>query len=237
MSVIDRFRRSLKKEEPISRISMIELLRRGADSGNFSFLPTLVETYSDRVEISLSVVNATAGFGEDPRELQLSLPTAEGQRMLPFNVDEITLFWDTEDTIMRLHPSPCDKFVELTQWVRAYEEGELRVDRAFAEKNLTPEALEYAYMSNAEYYSWNWRDHSASPVIFELAPIFSQLSGLELGHPMCTAEETIASNLSFYTPSYCRKRSLAYDDLPTAAHSSLHRTLYAPDGTELYKND
>ena len=119
MSVIDRFRRSLKKEEPISRISLIELLRRGADSGELSFLPTLVETYSDRVEISLSVVNATADFGEDPRELQLSLPTAEGQRMLPFNVDEITLFWDTEDTIMRLHPSPCDKFVELTQWVRA----------------------------------------------------------------------------------------------------------------------
>lgn len=85
----------------------------------------------------------------------------------------------------------------------------LRVEKEYAEHNLSEDCLAYAFCEPEGYYIWNIEDYRAVPVFFELRSLFhwdvyDENGLLKYDHVLNDWFE----DLKFHCPRYCEKKGL-----------------------------
>lgn len=215
-------------ETPLVYIDMIELVGKAVTLDGITYVPMEYKQYEDRIEIAFSAVASASDFDVKPTEMRICAEIPATERRVPFVLGEKEVFWDLEDQTIRYvpdyDPAAC---VEVTPWISVLNQRVIRIEKTYAEHNLTNWCLEYAYLEQDGYYYWNILDYSVVPVIWELCKEFYEHCG---GEKSGAHVQDISSNVSMYAPSYAKKIGFTADNFIDMYFDNWKKPLWMPDG-------
>lgn len=170
------FRRKKKEnlcenEEYFFRMNSIQLIYRGFTVGEITYVPTEFTEYATRYEI---VLNKFVGDSTDFEKIRL-VADITVDALVPIYDGDVTFYWDKENKTFRTIPEgEGELVVEYNPFVKAFDNGELRIYKEYAEHNLSRKARSFAYRKTEQFYSWNYNDNSELPVLFEIPAVFKK---------------------------------------------------------------
>lgn len=196
-----------KKEKPISVKTLFEVGKKSLLTGDYGYMLTKLTTYKDRIEFCFDRVDAESNSIE---EFTATVKLDSNERLIPFEVGEKTLFWDTVDEAFRLKDMPEGEPKELVPKVLIYPNDVMTMEQDFAEKYYSKEALSYATLEDGVYI-WPYDDGCAAPVVFETPRLFLIFSEMAM-HPLDGEEMNVINQLRVFTPSYMDIKGITEDN-------------------------
>ena len=153
--------------------NMIELIGSGVSVYDSVYVPVKINIFEDKW---VFIFNKFEGDDSaDFTEYSLEVPGTPHQETVTITLDGVEFVWDDYDGFFRWNPFeeavPERKF---NDYVEYFSNGELRIQKDYAEHNLSPEALECAWNKCDEYYSFNVHDGTYAPVLFEMPSLFDK---------------------------------------------------------------
>ncbi len=201
------FRFLKKKEKPVLVYNIFEVGPKAIYCKDFTFVPTEVAYYKDRIDFCINRFPHTDEEDDDIQMDQLKVSTTRtDDRLIPLDVEGVTLHWDTEDLTFRRKVMPEGEPTPLIPQVLIYPNEVLTMEKEFAEKDVSPLALSYATLKD-DVYIWYYPDGSITPTIFEIPRLFSIFNYCGRHHLSAHFIE-ILNHLSVYAPSYIEKIGL-----------------------------
>ncbi len=195
MSIKDLFKKLFKKREPdisaqydcdeadeflddeqqhaepglIKKYTLFELMGRAIATREKSYVPTSLKMYEDKCCFEFNAFENEDNEDNNFVQYKCEAPYTPGQQAVSIIIDGIEFVWDVEDEFFRWVPfDEPQKAIQFNQWIEYFSNGELRIQKEYAEHNLSDGALGYAFYSCDEYYSWNADDGSYAPVMYEI---------------------------------------------------------------------
>ena len=175
----------------IRKLDFINLMCFAFGVRNKTFCVDELKEFEDRTEI---VVKILEDYGEIERTESAVVPHQEGQRYDPVTLEGENFRWDRADGCLRFCPAVQETAEDLAvaKPVRMLQNLVLRVDKAFAEENLSPACLEYACNCSEAGYDWCVVDKSYCTVVYEL-----KLAQTDVDH------QKNLLDLQFHCDHYC----------------------------------
>lgn len=185
---------------PVREIQMIELMGRAITVGEKTFVPLHICIYEDSLVFEFDVYEKDATDKSGATKQSFTFPTTEN-RLVPIEFDGVEFFWDLQDDAFRWHPRKApEEAHEVNAWISAFDNGDFRIEKAYAEHNLSKKALAYAYKSDDTYYYWNMDDRSHFPVIYEIPGAFKEHLNTECLLDPNTVH--VINQIAFFANSY-----------------------------------
>lgn len=194
----------MKKRHPFGRkaiktLNIFDLMGKAFTVNEKNYVPLQIDIFEKGI-----VIECNVGKGDENELTKETIISsfAGNDRLEPIEVNGRTIFWDKVDEVFRWNPEkPATQCDNINKWITIWDNGEMRVEKEYAEHNMSPEALEYAFFKGDEYYSWNLDDYSFAPVLYELSSQFSKFLNSEtLIDPNAN---NVINYVCFYTSSYC----------------------------------
>ncbi len=170
-----------KKDDEVEEIipglvrenNMIELIGSGVTVYDNVYVPVKINIFEDKW---VFIFNKFEGEDStDFTEYTLEVQGTPQQETITITLDGVEFVWDDYDMFFRWNPFeeavPERKF---NDYVEYFLNGELRIQKDYAEHNLSPEALECAWYKCDDYYSFNVYDGMYAPVLFEMPSLFDK---------------------------------------------------------------
>ena len=197
-----------KKEKPVRTYGIFEIGRKALCTKYFTYTPTKIECYSDRVEFTVEVLNTPTG--EVTTDVIEVTATAKltGERLVPLEIDGRELFWDTVDMAVRRKVMPEGEAIEIAPPIHMYRNEVLTIKRDFAEKYLSYEALSYAILQDDDRYIWYYPDGSCSPAVLEIPTAFDAFRAFEI-NPLSSDPIEVSSYIGVYAGEYFEKKGIS----------------------------
>lgn len=153
--------------------NMIELMGRAVSVYDNVYVPVKINIFEDKWQF---VFNKFEGEdATDFTEYSLEVAGTPEQEKVAIILDGIEFVWDDYEEFFRWKPfEEAESKRKFNDYVEYFSNGELRVQKDYAEHNLSPEALEFAWYKCEQYYSFNVHDGTYAPVLFEIPSIFDK---------------------------------------------------------------
>ena len=210
-----------KKEKPFQEYSIFEIGCKAIYTVEYDYIPTKIVYYKDRIEFSINLFkNSEEEALSDLVPITVIALRTE-DRLLPFEIEGVTLFWDTRDMAFRKKVLPDGNPSPLIPSVLIYPNDVLTMEQEFAEKKLSPLALSYATLRDGQYI-WYYPDGSIAPAIFEIPRLFSIFNDVG-NHPLSAHPVELSNILLTFTPSYMDDTGLSSDNFLKRLSENLKR--------------
>lgn len=184
-----------KKEKPLKEYNVFEIGCKALYTKEYGYIPTRIAYYEDRIEFCFN------RYDEDANEEKFTVSAIRtDERLQSFEIDGVTLYWDTVDMAIRRKCMPEGEVKDLIPFVHFYPNEVMTMDKDFAERELSTLALSYATF-DGDRYIWYYPDGSATPSVFEIPRLFLLFSEVER-HPLSADFLEVNNNLMTFTPSY-----------------------------------
>lgn len=215
---------------PVREIQMTELMGRAITVAEKTFVPLHICIYEDSLVFEFDVYEKDATDKSGATKQSFTFPTTEN-RLVPIEFDGVEFFWDLQDDAFRWPPRKAPETAhEVNAWISAFDNGDLRIEKAFAEHNLSKKALAYAYKSDDAYYYWNMDDCTHFPVLYEIPGVFKSHFGKNtLLDPDII---TVINQIAFYANSYSLDEPADFKDILTLYNERRKKTPWTPDAKE-----
>jgi hypothetical protein len=192
--------------KPLKEYTLFELMNRAIIAPERVYVAVSIKMFEDKCcfEFDSSYDDETGEMIFEPYNCEV--PYTPGQKKIGVIVEGNEFVWDDEETFFRWIPYG-EPMVErkFNNWVEYFENGELRIQKEYADHNLSHEAIEYSYYGCEDYYSWNVWDGSYAPVMFEIPSVFDKTEGNSRFEYFMADMHKATSDLS-YTNRYYEKR-------------------------------
>ena len=198
-----------KKEKPISVKNIFEVGEKSIYMPDYGYMLTQIATYEKRIEFSFDRVDSES---LEIEKFTASVSLESEERLLPFDIDGQTIYWDRIDEAFRLRYLPEGEATPLIPKVNFYPNEVMTMEQEYAEEHYSKEALSYAVLKDGEYI-WCYNDGSATPVVFETPRLFLLFAKLKDRHPLSGTFLSVHSHLAVFTPSYAEIKGITEDDL------------------------
>lgn len=189
-----------KKEKPLSVEAFVMVCEKTIYTQKYTYMMQEIKTFEDRLELSFIRI----GFEPMKRENLSAVVPLSDERLIPFQLGEETLYWDTADRVVRLKVLPEGEPEALIPPVLFYPNDVMTMERAFAEENFSEVALSYATLKD-DRYIWYYPDGSAAPAVFEAPRLFSVFipeEGAIKSHPLSGHPIDVMNQIRVFADSY-----------------------------------
>lgn len=206
-----------KKEKPVAEYSIAEICSHALYMKEFTYIPTKVTCYESKIELCIDRVE------EESADVVSFTVVAfcSGERLIPVEIDGMTLYWDTKELVFRVKRLPEGEPTPLIPQVLLYPNEVMTMERGFAEEWLSPLALSYATLQENRYV-WYYPDGSAAPVVFEIPRLFAGFN--EAGdHPLNGGVLAAINQLTTYAPDYVEENGLIPENIFARYSENLKR--------------
>ncbi len=222
---------SIRKEKPpelegyFFRMTLPQLMGKAITVNNITYVPIELIMFADRYEIKFNKFIDLDNF----EEIKLVADNTVGQ-LIPIKDGDITFFWDELNKSFRTIPEEeGELWMEFNPWVKAYSNGELRIEKEYAENNLSRKARSFAYRKTDEFYSWNYGDNSEIPVLFEIPSVFKSLNSEGEYSTLNPDFYNIYGKIDFYCYTYYVYADLDDENIMERYKENLNRKLWQPE--------
>ncbi len=158
-----------KKEKPEYEMFMTDAILRSLLINNVGYVLQGAKIYKTRTELSISVVTEKEDGFHNVENKKVTFLRNEDSDIQPFEFEGHTIYWDYQDMTFRYRPDyDKTKRVEINKWFHAVDNKVIWVDKKYAETNLSPLCLRYAYDDGEGNYLWSKEDNSSYVVLTEL---------------------------------------------------------------------
>ena len=159
--------------KPLKEYTLFDLMDRSIIAPENIYVPVSIKMFEDKCCFEFNVAE------KDENGFMKGVPhcfEAEytpGRSKIDIVIENVKFTWDDEETFFRWIPYGEGKgAVKFNNWIEYFENGELRIHKDYADNNLSPEAIQYAYYRCDDYYSWNVWDGSYAPIMFAIPTVF-----------------------------------------------------------------
>ncbi len=220
-----------KKEKPALEYTKFEICTKTFYADDYTYMPTNVAYFEDRIEFVIDRIDHQEE-GDNKIETFKASAAITGERHLPLEVDGTPLLWDTKDLAFRRKLQPEGEPIALIPGVLLYPNEVMTMDRAFAEEQLSPQALSYADLRE-DTYIWYYPDGSASPAVFEMPRLFFNFDE-NAHHPLSGKPMGIRNHTITFTPSYLADMGITRENIKARYIENIKKgaTPGAPDPLE-----
>ena len=175
---------SVERELPdgvVKEYTMMELMGRAISTIDAVYVPVGITVFQDnRWKFEFNKFNDDEMSSECEHFVVEKQGTFQDEQ-ITIVIDGIEFNWDVQDEFFRWIPfGEAKKAIEFNPWIEYFSNGELRIQKDFAEHNLSAAALDYAFYSCDEYYSWNVSDGSYAVVMYEIPSAMATIDSDEL---------------------------------------------------------
>jgi hypothetical protein len=141
-----------KKEKPISVEGLMQVGEKSLLTDDYSYMITNITTYESRIDICFDLVD---NHNNKLKNVTVSVSLDGDERLIPFEVEGKTLYWDRTDRSLRLRYMPEGEPTALIPKVLFYPNDVMTMEQEYAEKYYTKEALsrvkdDVAYFASKE---------------------------------------------------------------------------------------
>ncbi|MBR5590139.1 MAG: hypothetical protein IKW40_01260 [Anaerotignum sp.] len=178
--------------------------------GGQSYMVMLYRVYEDRLYFKYGLTfEGEDGFSRIEEE-EVTIPREEGKRFYEVECRGNTLVWDSFELRHNTKPVVAEEeWKEINPWVWGVTNKAVRVEKEYAEHNLSEDCLMYAVYDEAGYYVWNTEENALFPLCFELRDILMSAECDEEGVLVqtFTLMDTLAK-MNRYNSVYCKNKGV-----------------------------
>ena len=178
--------------------------------GGQPYMVMLYRVYEDRLYFKYGLTfEGEDGFSRIEEE-EVTIPREEGKRFYEVECRGNTLVWDSFELRHNTKPVVAEEeWKEINPWVWGVANKAVRVEKEYAEHNLSEDCLMYAVYDEAGYYVWNTAENAHLPLCFELRDILMFAECDEEGVLALTPELwSTQAKMELYTNTYCKNKGL-----------------------------
>ncbi len=158
-----------KKEKPEYEMFMQDAILRSLMIDESAYVLQEAKIYKTKAELCIAIVNEKEDGFHNVEKKSITIPRSEDVNLQPFEFEGHTIFWDYKDMTFRYRPAiDKSKRVEINKWFHIVDDKAVWVSKKYAEINLTPFCLSYAYDDGKGNYLWSKEDNSSYVVFTEL---------------------------------------------------------------------
>ena len=207
------------------RMTMVQLMGHAFTVGDITYVPIEFIEFADRYEITLNRFLDNHNFEEIKLEAEKTVDL-----LVPIRDGDITFYWDVLNKTFRTLPDgEGELMVEYNPYVKAFDNGELRIEKEYAEHNLSRKARGYAYRVTDEFYSWNYKDNSELPVLFEMPSVFEQIREQATYSSLNPDAYNLYGKLSVFCYIYYVYADVDDENFNEKYSENMSRTLWQPE--------
>ncbi len=211
----------------IKEYGIIELIVYNFMIEDTTYIPENIKAYKDRYTFTFNTVTE-CGEEHICEEVTKTVYYEECMEKLLINLAGHEFMWSRADETFRWIPKPAiGRGTMINDWITFFENGELRIDAEYAEMNLSPDALWYAYDYKDGYYVWNYLDYSHIPVLFEIPKAFEEMKR-DYDHRILSPEIKNIDKNFYYSGAYISKHFPDRDIMPEMYKLNYERVLFEP---------
>ncbi len=187
---------------PIKTQELIELMGKSITVGEKVYVPTKITYFEDGITFNFDVRTLKKDGKSTFKKETFHFDYPNADRLLPVSFEGVDFFWDKPDEVFRWLPrEPREESLEVNPWMITYDNGELLVEKAFAEAHFSTYALAYAFEVTDAHYSFNLSDYSYTPLLYECPRAFKDF--LNSGTVLDPNFDNMFKYVSFYAADYC----------------------------------
>lgn len=161
-------------EGAVKEYGMIELMGRAISTPVAVYVPVRITVYKDRWEFEF---NKSRGdeITSDFENCIVQVPDTSDAEKISITLDGIEFVWDEFDGFFRWVPfGEAQSERKFNNYMEYFSNGELRINKEYADHNLSDEAKQYCCLKCDDYYCFNVHDGSYAPVLFEMPSLFDK---------------------------------------------------------------
>ena len=191
--------------------SFFELMGYGISVQGKNIIPVKLRADETEGKLLLRIMED----GKDDREEEVCGPR-EG-KFFPFCVDGIALTCELPDGVLHYKPEAREMTQRINPWISVWDGDIIRLQKDYAEHNLSPVCLELASERGEDWYDWYTIDNAAAMLFFELPHVFQpdMLSVVNL--------------LNCFCGEYVEKVGLHADNLIDRYRENYRRSCWEPE--------
>ena len=161
----------------IQEYDMMQLIAHSPTTINgVTYTVECYRIYEDHLFFQYNILVEDEDGFLDVKEAEVTVPREEGKRFYELECRGTVLVWDSFDLRHKTKPNVAEEdWKEVNPWIWVVPCEVLRVEKEYAEHNLSADCLEYGIYDNAGYYVWNIRERWQLPVCLELRSILLDL--------------------------------------------------------------
>ncbi len=216
----------ITEKTPLREYQMVELMGRAITVGEKTYVPLHMCVYEDSLFFEFDVYEKDATDKSGAAKQSFTFPITKS-RFVPIEFEGVPFFWDMQDDSFRWRPrKAAENAHEINAWICAFDNGDLSVEKVFAEHNLSEKALAYAYQSDDACYYWNMDDSSHFPVIYEIPGAFkAHLNTNSLLDPNMMH---VINQIAFFTNSFSQDEPSDIKEIYTQYKERYAKPLWTP---------
>lgn len=192
--------------------NFMELISHGITLQDKSVIPIALHADEREGRLRLRIM----ADGEAPWEEEVGGPCDPTGRFFSFCLDGTAMTCELPDGILHVTPDVGDQVQDINPWIQVLDGKVLRIQRAYAEQNLSPACLDLASKAGEAWYDWYITDEAHTMPLFELPALF----GVEF--------QNISNHLSHSCPAYIARMGLTADNLMDVFVQNYHRHIWRP---------
>ncbi len=157
----------------VREYTMFDLMGRAVCVYDRVYVPVRVAVFEDKWIFEFNKFEDADST--DFTSYSLEVAGTPTQETVSITLDGAEFIWDDYDGFFRW--APFEEAVlerKFNTYMEYFSNGELRIEKEYAEHNLSPEALHCAWYKGDTYYSWNVHDGMYAPVLFEMPALFDK---------------------------------------------------------------
>lgn len=211
--------------------TMMELMGRAISTPEAVYVPVGITVFEDnRWKFEFNKFNDDEMSSECEHFVVEKQGTLQDEQ-IPIVIDGIEFNWDVQDEFFRWIPfGEPQKAIEFNPWIEYFSNGELRIQKDFAEHNLSDAAREYAFYSCDEYYSWNVSDGSYAVVMYEIPTAMTTIDSDEIIKTFEVEINRAVRDISYVTKYYDKELTdMTVGMLYKRYDQNTQRTLWMPE--------
>ncbi len=214
--------------EPIKTLNRLDLVTKSITAGSRIYVPVCVTVYDGGIVFDFEYAQRNEAGHLQTHPESYTVAVESEARLLPLCIHGCNFFWDRKDDTFRWLPKAAAQEVyAINPWIFFCDNDELRIDIAYAEHNLSAEALAYAFEKTDAHYAWNTQDHSHTPVLYEIPGVFDAFL-YRVDFCLSPHYISLCNRLITYAASYCDTAPDNAAERHNAYKERYGRTLWTP---------
>lgn len=190
-----------KKEKPEYELFMQDAILRSLSIDGVCYVLQDAKIYETKASLSIDIVKEKEDGFHDVEMKKITILRSKKTYLQSFEFEGHTFYWDYEDMTFRYRPDfDKTKRVEINKWVHIVDDKVMWVDKRYAELNLSPLCLRYAYCDDDGNYLWYEGDNSWYTVLLEFFKLVVDFRHAK--DEMVRLFYDIANNIGVYAKTY-----------------------------------
>ncbi len=224
---------NIERELPdgvVKNYTMMELMGRTISTPEAVYVPVKITVFEDnRWKFEFNKFNDDAMSSEFEHFVVEKQGTLQDEQ-ISIVIDYIEFNWDVQDEFFRWIPfGEPKKAIVFNPWIEYFSNGELRIQKDFAEHNLSTAARDYAFYSCDEYYSWNVSDGSYAVVMYEVPSAMTTIDSDEIVKTFEVEINRAVRDISYVNKYYYKELTDMTIEMMYARYKqNKQRTLWKP---------